>query len=354
MVEGNRFAGDSADLFDGQREAATLWSMSILAVAISMLATFAWKVFRSVYDAVARCTRLADRIAERDLAYHEPSVAERHDVIGRLESALDTMRSQLIVLVGQVREGAEGVSTASAQISSGNLDLSQRTESQASSLEQTAAAMEHLTETVRRNQEQAEAAVKTVVQTAEQAQEGGAMVNALVDAMGRVNASSRQIGDILQVVDSLAFQTNILALNAAVEAARAGEAGRGFAVVASEVRNLAGRSREASRDIRRLIEQSQATVEEGVGQVEQVKARIEAVVADVALVKDSVTQIGTASREQGVGIVQVGTAVGQLDQATQQNAALVEETALASASLSQQANELLAKVVSFRLPERST
>lgn len=350
VIEANRFATGAMASLDQGRERALHWAVGILLSAMSILGLFAWMVFKSVYDPVARCTRMADRIAAGDLAYRSSGGGDRRDVIGRLESALEVMREQLVSLVGEVRRGAEGVSTASAQISAGNLDLSQRTESQASSLEQTAAAMQHLTDMVKRNQEQAEAAVQVVSQAADQANEGGAMVHELVDAMGRVNASSRQIGEILQVVDSLAFQTNILALNAAVEAARAGEAGRGFAVVASEVRNLAGRSREAGREIRRLIEQSQSTVEEGVAKVSQVQSRIDAVVADVGQVRESMVQIGAASREQGVGIVEVGTAIHQLDQTTQQNAALVEQTASASAGMSQQAAQLLAKVAGFRLP----
>lgn len=240
--------------------------------------------------------------------------------------------------------------TASAQISVGNLDLSQRTESQASSLEETAAAMDELTQTVRQNLAWAESAREAAIAAAQEAQLGGTAVDELAGAMLRVEQSSRQIADILQVIDSIAFQTNILALNAAVEAARAGESGRGFAVVAAEVRNLAGRSRDAAREIRGLIEHSQATVHQSNVQVKAAQARIGTVVGSVGRLRDDMVQIGTASREQSAGIVQVGTAISQLDQTTQQNAALVEQTASASGSLADQAKNLLDSVSRFRLP----
>lgn len=349
VIEGNRFAESAAARLETETTQSAWWALGIVLAAQVVLGAFSRVILHSVYRAVQACTAVARDIAAGNLDQQAQASQSRSDVIGRLQAALEEMRLQLQSLILQVRQGAEGVVTASAQISVGNLDLSQRTESQASSLEETAATMDQLTQAVRQNLELAEGAREAAIAAASEAQLGGSAVDELVGAMGRVDESSRQIADILKVIDSIAFQTNILALNAAVEAARAGESGRGFAVVATEVRNLAGRSRDAAREIRGLIENSQVTVRQSNEQVRAAQERIGTVVGSVNRLRDDMLQIGTASREQSAGIVQVGTAISQLDQATQQNAALVEQTASASSSLAEQAKGLLESVSRFRL-----
>lgn len=350
VIEGNRFAEHAAARLETETTESVWWALAIVLAALAALGVFSRVILRSVYRSVQACTAVARSITAGHLDHTAQSTSARTDVIGRLQAALEEMRLQLQALILQVRQGAEGVVTASAQISVGNLDLSQRTESQASSLEETAAAMDELTQTVRQNLAWAESAREAAIAAAQEAQLGGTAVDELAGAMARVEQSARQIADILKVIDSIAFQTNILALNAAVEAARAGESGRGFAVVAAEVRNLAGRSRDAAREIRGLIEHSQATVHQSNVQVKAAQARIGTVVGSVGRLRDDMVQIGTASREQSAGIVQVGTAISQLDQTTQQNAALVEQTASASGSLADQAKNLLDSVSRFRLP----
>ena len=350
VVEGNRFAENATERMDAEQRQSMGWALGIVLGALAILALCSRVILQSIYRSVLACTTIAHEIATGHLDGHPAANAGRTDVIGRLQAALDDMRAQLQGLILQVRQGAEGVVAASGQISVGNLDLSQRTESQASSLEETAAAMDQLTQTVRLNLQRAEGARETANAAAREAQSGGSAVDELVSAMARVDQSSRQIADILKIIDAIAFQTNILALNAAVEAARAGESGRGFAVVAAEVRNLAGRSRDAAHEIRDLIEHSQVTVRESNEQVRDAQAKIGTVVGSVTRLRDDMVQIETASREQSAGIVQVGTAIGQLDLATQQNAALVEETASASSSLSEQARVLLDSVSRFHLP----
>lgn len=354
VTEGNRFAESAAARLESQTVASAWWALGIVLAALAVLGMFSRVILQSVYRAVQTCTAVAREIAAGNLNRQHNASVVRPDVIGDLQAAQEDMRVRLQSLILQVRQGAEGVVTASAQISVGNRDLRQRTESQASSLEESAAAMDELTQTVQQNLELAEGAREAAVAAARDVQLGGAAVDGLVGAMGRVDQSSRQIADILKVIDSIAFQTNILALNAAVEAARAGESGRGFAVVATEVRNLAGRSRDAAREIRDLIEHSQVMVRDSNEQVKAAQARIGTVVGSVNRLRDDMLQIGTASREQSVGIVQVGTAISQLDQATQQNAALVEQTDSASSSLADQARVLLESVSRFRLQDPPT
>lgn len=349
VSEGNRFVESAVSSLDIETTQSDWWALGIVLAALAVLGAFSRIILQSVYRSVQACTNIAREIAAGNLEQQAAPSESRTDAIGRLQGALEEMRSQLQALILQVRRGAEGVVTASAQISVGNLDLSKRTESQASALEETAAAMDELTQTVRHNLELAEGARQAAIAAASEAQVGGAAVDELVNAMGRVDQSSQHISDILKVIDSIAFQTNILALNAAVEAARAGESGRGFAVVASEVRNLAGRSRDAAREIRDLIENSQASVKQSSEKVQVARARIAVVVGSVERLRDDMLQIGTASREQTAGIVQVGTAISQLDQGTQQNAALVEQTSSASSSLAEQAKVLLHSVSRFRL-----
>jgi len=246
---------------------------------------------------------------------------------------------------------AEKVSKASSEIPAGILNLSNRTEAQASSLEETAAAMEELTSTVRQNAENARQANSLVSSASEQAHKGGQVVGEVVSTMGSINDSSRKIADIIGVIDGIAFQTNILALNAAVEAARAGEQGRGFAVVASEVRNLAQRSAAAAKEIKGLIHDSVDRVDAGSALVAQAGMTMQEVVASVRRVTDIVAEISAASAEQSAGIEQVNGAIAQMDQVTQQNSALVEQAAAAAESMQEQAARLSRVVAVFRLDE---
>jgi methyl-accepting chemotaxis protein len=254
-------------------------------------------------------------------------------------------------LVGEVRQGTETIATASGQIASGNQDLSSRTEEQASSLQQTAASMGHLTGTVRQNADSAREANQLATSASDLARKGGSVVAQVVDTMGSIQASSRRIGDIISVIDGIAFQTNILALNAAVEAARAGEQGRGFAVVASEVRSLAQRSAEAAREIKGLIDESVGAVNSGTTLVDEAGRTMTDIVHGVQRVSDIIAGITRASDEQSAGIEQVNHAIKQMDQVTQQNAALVEEAAAAAGSLKHQADGLVKAVNVFRLAD---
>ena len=266
-----------------------------------------------------------------------------------LMANLSAMQNNLSQVVATVRQGSEGVATASAEIAQGNNDLSARTEQQASALEETAASMEELSSTVKQNADSARQANQLARNASSVAVQGGVVVNQVVETMKGINESSRKIADIISVIDGIAFQTNILALNAAVEAARAGEQGRGFAVVASEVRSLAGRSAEAAKEIKSLIDASVERVEHGSALVDQAGSTMTEVVDSIKRVTDIMGEISAASNEQSLGVAQVGEAVSQMDQATQQNAALVEEMAAAASSLKGQAQELVQSVAFFQL-----
>ena len=268
---------------------------------------------------------------------------------GSVLASMGAMQGQLVGLIGQVRTSADSIATASAQIAQGNMDLSQRTEEQASALEQTAASMEELSSTVKQNADNAKQANQLAQGASAVAIKGGEVVGRVVDTMKDINASSKKISDIISVIDGIAFQTNILALNAAVEAARAGEQGRGFAVVASEVRNLAGRSAEAAKEIKSLISASVERVEQGTALVDEAGVTMTEVVGSIKRVTDIVGEISAASTEQSAGVAQVGEAVTQMDQATQQNAALVEESAAAAESMKTQAEQLVQAVSAFKL-----
>ena len=287
------------------------------------------------------------RIAQGDLA---SDVRTQGTPVG-LMADLTSMQTELRRLVSQVRDSTLTITHASSEIAQGNYDLSARTEQQASALEETAASMEELSSTVRQNADNARQASVLAVNAAQVAQQGGSVVAEVVDTMKGINESSRRIADIIGVIDSIAFQTNILALNAAVEAARAGEQGRGFAVVASEVRSLAQRSAEAAREIRALIHASVERVERGSELVDRAGTTMGEVVQSIARVSAIVTEISAASSEQSAGVAQIGEAVVQMDQATQQNAALVEQSAAAGQSLSDQAQRLSGAVQVFRLPD---
>ena len=262
---------------------------------------------------------------------------------------LKTMQQRLSTVVARVRQSSDEVATSSVEITRGNSDLSARTEQQASALEQTAASMEELGATVRQNAESARQGNQLAQGASAVAVQGGAVVAQVVSTMKGINEASRKIADIISVIESIAFQTNILALNAAVEAARAGDQGRGFAVVASEVRSLAGRSAEAAKEIKKLISASVAQVAQGTVQADQAGATMAEVVSSIHRVTGIMGEISAASNEQAIGVAQVGEAVTQMDQATQQNAALVDEMAAAASSLNTQAQDLVQTVAVFKL-----
>jgi methyl-accepting chemotaxis protein len=259
------------------------------------------------------------------------------------------MNASLIGIVSQVRQGATSLATATSQIAAGNMDLSSRTEEQASALEETAASMEQLTATIKQNFDSSSHANRLAETASEVAVKGGSVVSQVVHTMESIQKSSTKIADIIGVIDGIAFQTNILALNAAVEAARAGEQGRGFAVVASEVRNLAGRSALAAKEIKGLIGESVSNVKDGCQLVEQAGSTMDEIVVHVRRVADLMREIATVGQEQGLGIEQVNEAVSQMDIVTQQNAALVEESAAAAKSIEHQAGQLLETVSTFKL-----
>ena len=313
--------------------------------AIVCGSVFGLALTRSIIRPLARAVGLARQVASGDLTA-DIQVTSR-DEVGDLQAALKTMNDSLRKTVTEVRSGTDAIVTASREIANGNLDLSSRTEQQASSLEETASSMEELTSTVRQNADSARQA-STLAQAASSiAQRGGAVVSQVVSTMASINASSKQIGDIIGVIDSIAFQTNILALNAAVEAARAGEQGRGFAVVASEVRNLAQRSAGAAKEIRALIIDSVSKVDAGGRLVDEAGSTMQEIVQGITRVTDIVSEIASASAEQTLGIEGVNAAVSQMDDVTQQNAALVEEAAAAAQSLEDQATALARLVSTF-------
>ncbi|CAM3638700.1 methyl-accepting chemotaxis protein [Paracidovorax anthurii] len=322
--------------------------MTVLgALAVLTAAGLALVITRGITRPLARAVAVAETVAAGDLTHRVGPTPG--DETGKLLRALDAMGEQLRSTVGQVRQGAEGIASASSQIASGNLDLSSRTEQQASALQQTAASMEQMTSTVRQNADNARQAHQLAQAASGMALRGGEVVGNVVTTMGGIHASSRKIVDIIGVIDSIAFQTNILALNAAVEAARAGEQGRGFAVVASEVRTLAQRSAAAAKEIKGLIDDSVQRVDSGNRLVEEAGAVIRDVVDGVRRVTDIVGEISAASQEQTTGLEQVNQAVSQMDLVTQQNAALVEEAAAATGSLEAQAAQLVRAVAVFRV-----
>jgi methyl-accepting chemotaxis protein len=291
--------------------------------------------------------KIAGGVAAGDLTQH----IEVHstDETGRLMQALKNMNDSLINIVGEVRSGTETIAAASHQIASGNLDLSSRTEEQASSLEETASSMEELTATVKQNADNARQANQLAASASEVASKGGAVVAQVVSTMGSINDSSKKIVDIIAVIDGIAFQTNILALNAAVEAARAGEQGRGFAVVAAEVRNLAQRSAGAAKEIKELINDSVEKVHAGATLVNHAGTTMEEIVDSIRRVTDIMGEIAAASQEQTSGIDQINQAITQMDQVTQQNAALVEEAAAAAEAMQGQAGHLAQAVSVFKI-----
>jgi methyl-accepting chemotaxis protein len=340
------YIDDLDHAFYAQLVTAAAW----LAVIGALLSALVWFIVRSVElslggdpeDAVA----VAQRIAAGDLGMDVPV---RAGFDASLMAAMKRMRDALAGIVGDVRAGTDLIATASREIASGNLDLSSRTEEQASSLEETAASMEQLTSTVKNSAENAREASRLAESAAEVAGRGGAVVSRVVDTMASINESSSRIVDIIGVIDGIAFQTNILALNAAVEAARAGEQGRGFAVVAGEVRNMAQRSAAAAKEIKALIGNSVARVNDGAKLVGEAGATMQEIVASVNKVSTMIGAISSATQEQGEGIEHINQAIAQMDQVTQQNASLVEEAAAASEAMQEQAAKLAEVVSVFRV-----
>ncbi len=315
--------------------------------AAALAAVLAWVITRAIVTPIHRAMEVAQTVAAGDLRSTIDDSAR--DETGRLLAALKSMNDSLVNIVGSVRTSSDSIATGSAQIATGNADLSHRTEQQAASLQETAASMEQMNATVKANADTARQAIQLAGSASSAAEKGGQVVGQVVATMDDITASSRQIADIIGVIDGIAFQTNILALNAAVEAARAGEQGRGFAVVASEVRNLAQRSASAAKEIKELIGASVEKVEAGTRLVGDARTSMDDIVVQVKRVSDLISEIGAATIEQTTGIGQVSTAVSQLDQATQQNAALVEESAAAADSLKQQASNLASVVSVFKL-----
>ena len=317
------------------------------ALGLALAVTAGLWLMRSITGPLQQALQAAHRVADGDLS----CVIEHQsqDESGQVLQALQQMQTSLEGVVTKVRDNADSVATASQQIANASQDLSSRTEEQASALEETAATMDELAATVRTNTENAQQADQLARSASAIAVQGGEVVGKVVTTMQNINASSRKISDIIGVIDGIAFQTNILALNAAVEAARAGEQGRGFAVVASEVRSLAQRSAEAAKEIKTLISRSVEQVSHGTDLVDQAGKTMGEIVGSIRRVSDIVTEITTATQEQSLGIQQVGQAISQLDQTTQQNAAMVEESAAAAETLKDQAMQLVQTVAVFRL-----
>jgi methyl-accepting chemotaxis protein len=339
-------AADNAQL-KASLQGAVTWLWGVLAAGLVIGVVMAQRMAGGIVNPINQAAAVAERIAQGDLS--ASISASSNDEIGGLMRSLGRMQTSLSKVVADVRSGSQSVANASAEIASGNNDLSARTEHQASALEETAASMEELGSTVKQNADSARQANQLAMSASTVAIKGGEVVGEVVETMKGINESSRKIADIISVIDGIAFQTNILALNAAVEAARAGEQGRGFAVVASEVRSLAGRSADAAKEIKSLITASVERVEQGTALVDQAGTTMTEVVGSIRRVTDIMGEISAASNEQSAGVAQVGEAITQMDQTTQQNAALVEQMAAAASSLKTQANELVDVVALFKL-----
>ncbi|REG52121.1 methyl-accepting chemotaxis sensory transducer with Cache sensor [Paraburkholderia sp. BL6669N2] len=325
----------------------SLGLLSVMAGALSAVVVLLNRgILRSLGAEPSYAAELANRIANNDLT---AVVSTAPDDRSSLLFSMKRMQGQLRQTIGTIKMSADAIATATQQIAAGNQDLSQRTEEQAASLEETASSMEQLTSTVIQNADNASQANQLAAQAAEVAEQGGLAVSRVVETMDGINASSTKIANIVGIIEGIAFQTNILALNAAVEAARAGTQGRGFAVVASEVRSLAQRSSTAAREIRELIHDSVQRVQAGAGYVREAGAKMSEITHEIRRVTDIMGEISAASQEQSKGIGQVNQAVTQMDEVTQQNAALVEQAAAAASSLESQAGDMKAAVSMFRL-----
>ncbi|MFC4299495.1 methyl-accepting chemotaxis protein [Castellaniella hirudinis] len=335
-------------LEDGRLMLMVLGLTTLLGLIIAAL--LAWRINRSIALPLTQAVKLAGFVARRDLDHDV--MPQGKDEITVLEHNLHDMMLSLQQTVQDVRHGADSIASAAGQITTGNLDLSSRTEEQASSLAETAATTEEITATVRQNADNAQQANTLAASAAKIASDGGALVAELVSTMGEIDTKSQQVADIIGVIDSIAFQTNILALNAAVEAARAGEQGRGFAVVASEVRALAQRSAGAAKEIKDLINTSVEAAHKGNEQAARAGATMQDIVDGIHRVTDIMGEISAASREQTTGIEEINAAVTQMDDVTRQNASLVEESAAAASSLQEQADTLARLVATFRLRDQ--
>jgi methyl-accepting chemotaxis protein len=335
----------NAELIGWTRTIATVAGVVAALLAVALGYWLVQSITRPLRHAVA----LADAVSHGDLT--QSAQVAGNDEISVLMRALCAMQGSLSAVVSKVRQGSDGVASASAEIASGNMDLSNRTEAQASVLEKTDASMAELGSAVRHNADNTRQANQLALQASEVAVRGGEVVGQVVETMRGINESSRKIADIIQVIDGIAFQTNILALNAAVEAARAGEQGRGFAVVASEVRSLAGRSADAAKEIKQLINASVERVEHGTTLVDRAGATMSEVVSAIRRVTDLMGEISIANDEQSSDMSQITEAVMQMDQVTQQNAALVEEMAAAAGGLRNQAQDLVQTVAVFKLAD---
>ncbi|MET3136212.1 methyl-accepting chemotaxis protein [Undibacterium sp. GrIS 1.2] len=331
---------------------SSLQNANTVSIIIAVLATIAITVMgllitKKIVNSLNEAINISETVAAGDLTTDIQVTS--NDEAGKLLQALKNMSDSLKNIVGEVRSGTDMITAASTEIATGNLDLSSRTEQQASSLEETASSMEELTSTVKQNADNARQANQLAVSASEVAIQGGNVVSQVIHTMSDINDSSKKIVDIIGVIDSIAFQTNILALNAAVEADRAGEQGRGFAVVASEVRNLAQRSASAAKEIKSLIDNSVEKVEAGSKLVDQAGKTIQEIVESVKRVSDVVSEISAATQEQTAGIDQINIAITEIDETTQQNAALVEQAAAAAASMQDQAQNLLQVVSVFKI-----
>ncbi|WP_018917784.1 methyl-accepting chemotaxis protein [Vreelandella zhanjiangensis] len=343
------FARTDTIRLNAQEQGRLFTLISATAVGIALFITLLIYIGlrKTVTAPLNDAVRRLDKIAEADLTQPVPDAGNNE--IGRLFAAMATMQQNLTAIVTRVREGSSEIHYGTREIASGNADLSSRTEQQAAAIEETAASMEEMTATVKQNADNSRQASTLAADASSTAEHGGEVVNQVVQTMHGISSSSQKVADITSVIDSIAFQTNILALNASVEAARAGEQGRGFAVVAGEVRNLASRSADAAKEIRTLIDASVSQIKQGSTLVEQAGSTMADVVTAVRRVTDIMDEISAASQEQSDGIEQVSHAVGQMDQVTQQNAALVQEASAAAASLEEQANHLEEAVAVFKL-----
>ncbi|GAB3410516.1 methyl-accepting chemotaxis protein [Erwinia aphidicola] len=333
------------------KDGSTAIKITLIFSALAMIAAVLLGYFltRSIVRPLREAVKIAENVAAGDLrsAIHVTST----DETGQLMQALKNMNENLLKIVYEVRSGTDLIANASSEISAGNMDLSARTEQQASSLEETASAMEQITSTVKQNADNARQANQLAAQASQVALQSGDAVKQVVSTMEMINGSSKKIVDIISVIDGIAFQTNILALNAAVEAARAGEQGRGFAVVASEVRSLAQRSASAAKEIAQLIQDSVSKVDEGGKQVAKAGSTMDEVLSSVKSVTQIIGEISIASAEQSSGIDEINMAITQMDQVTQQNAALVNESAAAAQSMQEQADQLSVAIRAFKVNE---